>query len=56
MQKARKIWERVSMILGTEGDKPKMLRMVFKAVVQAVLIFGAEIWVMTPHMGWALGV
>ena len=27
----------------------------FKAVIQAVLLFGAETWVVTPHMGKALG-
>ena len=27
----------------------------FKSVVQAVLLFGAETWVVTPRMGKALG-
>ena len=27
----------------------------FKAVVQAVLLFGSETWVVTPHIGKALG-
>ena len=27
----------------------------FKAVVQAVLLFGTETWVVTPHMGRVLG-
>ena len=27
----------------------------FKALVQAVLVFGSETWVVTPHMGRALG-
>ena len=29
--------------------------MLLKAVVQAVLLFGTETWVMTPCMEWALG-
>ena len=29
--------------------------MFFKEVVKEVLIFGSETWVMTPHMGGALG-
>ena len=28
---------------------------VFKAVAQSVLLFGAETWVFTPHMGRVLG-
>ena len=38
-----------------EGVNPRALGMFYKAVVQAVLIFGVETWVMTPHMGLALG-
>ena len=30
--------------------------MFFKALVQAVLIFGSETWVLTPRMGRALGI
>ena len=29
--------------------------MFFKAVVHAVIFFRLDIWVMTPHMGLALG-
>ena len=29
--------------------------MFYKVVVQAVIIFRAKMWVMTPCMGWALG-
>ena len=28
---------------------------IFKVVVQALLLFGLEMWVMTPRTGWALG-
>ena len=31
------------------------IRILFKVVVQSVLIFGAETWVVTPHMGRVLG-
>ena len=48
-------WAHLSKILGREGANPKASGMFFKAVVQAVLIFGAETWVMTPHMGRSLG-
>ena len=29
--------------------------MFFKAVVHAVMLFGSEMWVLTPRMGQALG-
>ena len=34
---------------------PRVLGIFFKAVVQAVLLFGSEMWAMTPCMGRALG-
>ena len=34
---------------------PRVLGMFFKAVVKAVIIFGSEAWMKTPHMGRALG-
>ena len=42
-------------ILGREGAKPRLSGMFFNAVVQAVLLFGLETWVLTPHMIWDLG-
>ena len=55
LNKARKSWDRMMRILGREGAKPRALGMFFKAVVQAVLLFGSETWVTTPRMGWDLG-
>ena len=37
-------------ILIREGEDPKVLGHFHKAVVQAVLLFGAETWVLTPRM------
>ena len=34
---------------GKEGRHPRGLRDVFKVVVQAVLLFKSETWVLTPH-------
>ena len=36
------------------GSDPKVLGIFFKEVMQAVLIFGADTWVLTPRMEWAL--
>ena len=34
---------------------PQVYGFFFKAVIQAVLIFGSETWVVTPRMGKVLG-
>ena len=56
LRKAQKRWARLSRILGREGARTKVLGVFFKAVVQAVILFGLETWVVTPRMGQALGV
>ena len=45
----------LSIILGRDGAKTRVSGMLFKEVVQAVLLFGSEMWVMTPHTGGAIG-
>ena len=55
LEKARRSWGRLSRLLGREGADPKVLRTFYTAVTQAVLIFGAETWVLTPRMEKALG-
>ena len=54
MRNARKIWMRMTKILIPERDYPKVSELFFKAVVQAVLILGAETWVLTPRVERAL--
>ena len=39
---------------GREGSEPKVLRAFYTAVTQAVLLFGEEMWVLTPRMEKAL--
>ena len=41
-------------ILSQEGEDSKVLGHLFKAVVQAVLLFRVETWVLNPWMEWAL--
>ena len=48
--KARKSWGRLHRILSREGADKRVSRNCFKAVVQQVLLFGAETWVVTPRM------
>ena len=53
--KARSIWERFSRILGQEGSYPRTYGTFYKAVVQEILLFGLETWVMKPRIGRTLG-
>ena len=52
---SRKRWTRMLRILGREGADPQTLEFVYKAVVQATLLFGAESWAMSPRIGRILG-
>ena len=52
--KARKSWGRLYRILSWEGADPKVSGHFYKAVVQAVVLFGVETWVLTPRMERAL--
>ena len=42
-------------ILGRDGASTRVSGMLFKVVVQAVMTFGEGMWVITPHIGRALG-
>ena len=52
--KARKSWGRLQGILSREGATKWVSGNFFKAVVQQVLLFGAETWVVSPIMERAL--
>ena len=54
MKKSRKSWERLTRILGWKGVNLILSGIFFKEIVQAMLIFGSETWVMTPYMERAL--
>ena len=54
LAKAWKSWGRLQRILRREGATPRISGSFFKAVVQHVLLFGAETWVVTPNMERAL--
>ena len=51
LQKVQKIWYLLKRILGREGARPRVSGMFFKTVVQALLLFGLETWVMILYMG-----
>ena len=50
MSKARKIWGRLLWILYQEGADARVSGKFFKALVQAVLLFRAETWLLTPSI------
>jgi hypothetical protein len=47
LSKARKVWKRLHRLLRGENMNPRVCGMFFKAVVQAVLLYGSETWVLT---------
>ena len=51
LEKARAVWRRMSRILSREGERTQLSVFLFKAVVQSVLIFGIEAWLVTPSTG-----
>ena len=56
LRKTRVSWAHMKRILVREGANPRISGIFSKAVVQAVLFFGSETWVLTPCMERALGI
>ncbi len=48
LKKARKSWGQVSCILRAENASSKVCGVFYKATVQAVLLFGSEMWKLSP--------
>ena len=55
LSRESKVWSRMLRIISREGAALQVSGFFFKALVQAVLLFGSETWVFTPRMGKALG-
>ena len=55
LSRVRAVWKRITIILSREGEEPRVSGFFFKAVVQAVLLFGSKTWAVTPRMGSPLG-
>jgi hypothetical protein len=54
LKKARIVWGKLGRILSKEGTNPKAMASVYKAVVQAVLLYGSESWVLTRPLEYKL--
>ena len=50
LKKAEVVWIRMAKILSREVERPRVYGFFFKAVVQSMLLFGVETWVVTPRM------
>ena len=48
-------WARLYRILGREGVDPRISGNFYKAIVQAILLFCLDTWVMKPRIGRTLG-
>ena len=55
LERVRAAWNRMTSILSREGSDPQVSGFFFKDTVQALLIFVAKIWLVTPRMGRVLG-
>ena len=55
LENVRAVWRRMTRILRREGSEPRVSGFFFKYIIQSVLIFGMETWVITSRMGQVLG-
>ena len=55
LSQARAARKKTTIILSREVVETRVSGFFLKSVVQAVLIFGSDIWVVTNHMGRDLG-
>ena len=52
LKKARGVWSRLSKLLRGETTNPRVCGMFYKAVVQSVLLYGSETWVVSGNQGF----
>jgi len=50
LKKAWECWGQLLHVLRAENASPRICEMVYKAAVQAILLFGSEMWNITPAM------
>ena len=55
LRKARREWAQLKRVLVWEGADDRALGQIYLAVVQSVMMYGSETWVMTPCIGRVLG-
>ena len=50
IMRARSVWGRLETLLRREGADPKVSESFYRAVVQAILLYGSETWVLLASM------
>ena len=55
LSRARDVWRRMTRILSRDGLALRVSGFFFKDVVQAVLLFGSDTWLVTPCIGKSMG-
>ena len=55
LKKSREVWRRMTRILTRERERPRVYGFFFKAVLQLVLLFGAETRLVNPRTRRVLG-
>ena len=55
LQREQQKWARLTRVLIREGADARTSGQIYLAVVQSVMLYGLETWVMTPHIGRILG-
>ena len=50
LQKYKRLWGMVEKVMGVTGAPIKAWAMIYKALVQTVLLYGSEIWLVTDSM------
>ena len=56
LEKSRAVLRRMTRILIREGAEPRVSVLLFKSVIQLVMIFGADICVVTPTWAGSWGI
>ena len=56
IQRARQKWERLTRVLSREGEDARTSGQIYLAVVQPVLLYGSDTWVLTPYMQRVMGI
>ena len=46
----RKVWERLWKLLRRKGADPRVAAMLYRALVQAIILYGSETWVLLAEM------
>ena len=55
LRRSRQKWVRLPQVLGWEGADMRISGMFYTVVVQLVLLYGVELWFMSPYIGKAMG-